>query len=225
MDVLSPELYLEGPSDTYPLLMEQTRHSNSSQHVIDLDGSTDASTSTSPHERYFSGLDTSEHDDGHSNAGQSVSPSSASNRSNSRNSPSLRREETHRHRNPLNSGFWISIELFLTVTQIVTSILVLSLSRHEHRSPLFQWIVGYTCGCVAILPLLYWRYYHGIQIQEQGLSQPHQTSPRINVSSGTYVSMTRVSGGDGQATTASSRGNQVSWLMNSRYCFVIIVAN
>ncbi|KAF7830228.1 E3 ubiquitin-protein ligase [Senna tora] len=223
MDVLSPELYLEGPSDTHPFLMEHTGHLNNSQHVIDLGGSTDASTSTSPHDRYFSGIDTSEHEDGPSSAGfpvsqRSLSPYSVSNGSNSRNSSSMRPEETRRHRNPLNSGFWISIELFLTVSQIVAAIFVLCLSRHEHpNTPLFTWIIGYTSGCVAILPLLYWRYFHGNQVQEQDLSQPHQTSSQINASSGTYVSVSRTSGGeDDQATAALSRRNQVSWLMNRR---------
>lgn len=61
--------------------------------------------------------------------------------------------------NPLNSGWWISIELAITVSQIIASIIVLSVSQHEQpRAPLSLWVIGYSGGCVAILPLLYWRY-------------------------------------------------------------------
>ncbi|XP_028779345.1 E3 ubiquitin-protein ligase At1g63170 isoform X2 [Neltuma alba] len=202
--------------------MEQTGHLNSSQHVIDISGSSDASTSTSLHDRYFSNIGTSEHGDGPTSAGfpvsqQSVPLSSVSNGSNSRNSSSTRLGETRRLRNPLNSGFWISIELFLTVSQIVASIIVLSLSRHEHPStPLFAWIVGYASGYVALLPLLYWRYYHGNEIQEQDSSQQGETS-QMNVSSRTYHSVTRTSGQeDNQASAVSSISNQGSLLVNTR---------
>ncbi|CAN6442125.1 unnamed protein product [Victoria cruziana] len=62
-------------------------------------------------------------------------------------------------RSPLNSGLWISIELAIAVSQIIASIIVLSLSGHEkHKAPLFVWVVGYASGCLATLPLLYWRY-------------------------------------------------------------------
>ncbi|XP_054797305.1 E3 ubiquitin-protein ligase At1g12760-like isoform X2 [Prosopis cineraria] len=212
----------KGPSYTCLLLMEQTGHLNCSQHVIDIPGSIDSSPSTSPHDRYFSSIDTSEHGEGPTSAGfpvsqQSVPLSSVSNGSNSRNSSSMRQEETRRLRNPLNSGFWISIELFLTVSQIVASIIVLSLSRHEHPStPLFAWIIGYASGYVVLLPLLYWRYYHGNQIQEQDSSHLGETS-QMNVSSRTYHSVARTSGQeDDQATAASSISNQGSSLMNTR---------
>ena len=69
-------------------------------------------------------------------------------------------EDTTRQRiNPLSSRLWISIELAMTIAQIVTSIIVLLLSRNEKpKAPLALWIMCYTGGCVAILPLIYWRY-------------------------------------------------------------------
>jgi len=116
-------------------------------------------------------------------------------------------------------GVWISIELVLTLSQIVASIVVLSVSRHEHpRAPLFAWIVGYASGCVATLPLLYWRYRHRNQVSEQDSAQPHQTS-QINVPAGPFsVSVSRNSEGeDRQAAVGSSRGSQHSGRLSARY--------
>lgn len=83
--------------------------------------------------------------------------------SNSENAPLARRDanRARRQQSPLNSICWISIELVVTVSQIIAAICVLSLSRKEHpHAPLFEWVIGYTVGCVATLPLLYWRYLH-----------------------------------------------------------------
>eukprot|EP00250_Pteridium_aquilinum_P034929 c8341_g1_i1 orf=507-1850(-) len=61
----------------------------------------------------------------------------------------------------LNSGLWLSIDMAITVAQIIASIIVLSLSRNENpRAPLALWIIGYAAGCLAMLPLLCWRYRH-----------------------------------------------------------------
>eukprot|EP01018_Ginkgo_biloba_P011123 Gb_16413 [translate_table: standard] len=70
---------------------------------------------------------------------------------------------------PLNSGLWISMELTITVSQIIASIIVLSLSRNEKpQAPLSVWVLGYAAGCFATLPLLYWRYTHRYtHVQEQ----------------------------------------------------------
>ncbi|XP_020202964.1 E3 ubiquitin-protein ligase At1g12760 isoform X1 [Cajanus cajan] len=136
------------------------------------------------------------------------------------NSRTRRRgDNVARHRSPLNSGFWISIELVITVSQIVASLVVLSVSRHEHpRAPLFAWVVGYASGCVATLPLLYWRYYHNCRIREHELSQASQ---RSNDSSGTLLSdSVAIGGGD---VLASSRSNQdSSWLMNASRLKVLV---
>ncbi|KAH7427654.1 hypothetical protein KP509_10G053900 [Ceratopteris richardii] len=77
--------------------------------------------------------------------------------------------------NPLNSGLWISFELLMVMTQIIAAIVVLALSRDENpKTPLSLWIVGYTIGCVAILPLLYWRYQHS-HMHNQGANSASVT--------------------------------------------------
>uniref|UniRef100_F6HX42 RING-type domain-containing protein n=1 Tax=Vitis vinifera TaxID=29760 RepID=F6HX42_VITVI len=64
------------------------------------------------------------------------------------------------HSNPFESGLWISLQFILSVIQIVASIVVLSLSKlnGDPDYKLFSWVVGYACGCVLMLPLLYCRY-------------------------------------------------------------------
>ncbi|CAO2199257.1 unnamed protein product [Urochloa humidicola] len=102
--------------------------------------------------------------------------------SNSQNASSARRDRGHRQQNPLNSGFWISIELIVNLSQIIAAISVLSVSRNEHpHAPLFVWLLGYTIGCIAILPHLYWRYLHrNRQSMEQEL--PTQSPSERNTS-------------------------------------------
>uniref|UniRef100_A0A0D9YZG0 RING-type domain-containing protein n=1 Tax=Oryza glumipatula TaxID=40148 RepID=A0A0D9YZG0_9ORYZ len=96
-----------------------------------------------------------------------------------------------RHRSPLNSGLWISIEVLVNVSQIVAAIVVLSLSRKEHpQAPLFEWVIGYTVGCFATLPHLYWRYIHRNIVNGenepahtlQGSSQNNSTEPSASAS-------------------------------------------
>ncbi|KAI3501801.1 hypothetical protein L1887_29826 [Cichorium endivia] len=70
---------------------------------------------------------------------------------------------THARKTPfaMNSGYLITFELVITMSQIIAAIVVLSISKHERpRVPLFTWVIGYACGCVATLPLLFWRFYH-----------------------------------------------------------------
>lgn len=78
------------------------------------------------------------------------------------------RFDAPRRGNSLNSGLWISFEVATTVSQIIASIIVLVLSRNEKpRAPLALWVIGYTAGCIAILPFLYWRYkQHHVRQQE-----------------------------------------------------------
>ncbi|KAK7260842.1 hypothetical protein RIF29_27140 [Crotalaria pallida] len=193
---------------------------NSGQHIIEMTGSTDASTSAS-HDRHVD-VDISPQEDRLSGSRLTVSQpsvltSNVSNGPNTRNSSLVRRGDTRRHRSPVHSALWISVELVLLVSQIVASIVVLSFSRHEHpRTPLFQWIVGYAIGCATTLPLLYWRYYYHNHTREQDSSQSRQTSPRINDTSGTLLSSSRANGGDGQTAIVSSRSNQASALTNRR---------
>jgi hypothetical protein len=111
-----------------------------------------------------------------------IGPPHAGNASGNRRSDNYGR----RHRSPLNSGLWISIEVIVNVSQIVAAIVVLSLSRKEHpQAPLFEWVIGYTVGCFATLPHLYWRYIHRNIVNGQdeqahslqGSSQNNSTEP------------------------------------------------
>ncbi|CAL1377889.1 unnamed protein product [Linum trigynum] len=149
-------------------------HHHDHEHVtIDISRNNTASSSTSSsrddlhHE--------SHHEDRPSNIAAEEVPnyqpsSTPSTRLNSRNSTFSRRGDSYgrRRRSPLNSGLWISVELLITVGQIVASVVVLSLSRNEHpQAPLFAWVVGYASGCVATLPILYWRF----RTRNQGILQ------------------------------------------------------
>ncbi|GAV74844.1 zf-RING_2 domain-containing protein [Cephalotus follicularis] len=220
MDVPSLELHFESQTDTYPLLMERPENLDSSEHIIDIPRSDDASSSPTSYDRTSNGLDTSQPEDRPSSStrvSNSQPPMSSTNLSNSRNSSYVRRGD-RRRRSPLNSGLWISIELVLTVSQIVASIVVLSLSRHEHpRSPLFAWVVGYASGCVATLPLLYWRYRHRNQVSEQDSAQPRQ-SPHVNVAAGPFsLSVSRASEGDDHRNSVTAtRAGQNAGVMSAR---------
>ncbi|KAF8080574.1 hypothetical protein N665_0934s0014 [Sinapis alba] len=166
-------------------------------HIIDI-----PRTASSSHEP----LHHEEVEERPSTASVSHHPATSSSSSSSRSNP----RSTRRRRSPLNSGLWISIELLLTLGQIIAAIVVLSLSKHENpRAPLFAWIVGYACGCVATLPLLYWRYYHSNQVSDQDSTQ-HR--PNLNVAAGPFAfSISRSSEGDARQTNnnnTSSRGSR-----------------
>ncbi|KAJ9702425.1 hypothetical protein PVL29_004250 [Vitis rotundifolia] len=192
MAIPSLELHSKSQSDIYPLLMEQPGNQIDSEHVIDITRSGDASSSNSSNDRPSTSLDLLQHDDRPASSVRvpiSQPSFSSSNVSNSRNS-FIRRADARRRRSPLNSGLWISIELALTVSQIVASIVVLSLSRHEHpHAPLFTWIVGYASGCVATLPILYWRFRHRNQGPEQESAQSRQVSFHSNLPGGPTFSL------------------------------------
>ncbi|OMO52377.1 Zinc finger, RING-type [Corchorus capsularis] len=219
MDVPSSELHSENQTDTCPLLME--RSENFSEHIIDIPRTGDTSSSNLSHDRTSNGLDVLQREDRPSTSARvlvSQPTTSSSNVTNSRTSSGVRRGDTRRRRSPLNSGLWISIELVLTVSQIVASIVVLSLSRNEHpHAPLFAWIVGYASGCVATLPLLYWRYRHRNQASEQDSAQQRHAS-HINVPAGPFsLSVTRSSdGGDHRPATTSPRGGQSMGVTSAR---------
>lgn len=87
------------------------------------------------------------------------------------------------NRSPLNSGLWIPVELVLTMGQVIAAIVVLSLSRHEQpHAPLYLWVVGYASGCVATLPLLYWRYRHRNQVSQRESSQSNTSDLSMRAS-------------------------------------------
>jgi hypothetical protein len=79
----------------------------------------------------------------------------------------------------LISGIWITFEVVIIVSQIIASIIVLILSRDEKpEAPLSAWVAGYAAGCLASLPLLYWRYKYRIgRAREQDALAPPFTSP------------------------------------------------
>ncbi|KAE8665547.1 Phosphatase 2A regulatory B subunit family protein [Hibiscus syriacus] len=219
MGVSSLELHSENIADTCQLLM--ARSDNLSEHVIDIPRSGDASSSNLSHETTSNGLDVLQRDDIPSSSTRALvsePPTSSSNVMNSRTSSAIGRGTARRRRSPLNSGLWISIELVLTVSHIVASIIVLALSRNEHpRKPLFVWIVGYASGCVTAVPLLYWRYWHRNQVFEQDSAQ-HRNTSRINVPAGPFsLSVTRTSdGGDQHTATTSPRGGQNAVVTSAR---------
>lgn len=222
MDIAAPGLHLESQPDTFPLLMERPESINGGEHVIDIAGSRDGFSPSSSHtpSRPSNGLNTSQLERSSNGAivPTSLPPVSSSNGSNTRNSSFARRADTRRRRSPLNSGLWISIELVLTIGQIVASIVVLSLSRHEHpRTPLFAWVVGYASGCVATLPLLYWRYRHHNQHSEQDSAQPRQNS-QINVPAVPFsLSVSRAPEEEDRRTGASTpRSRLGTEIMNAR---------
>ncbi|THG03008.1 hypothetical protein TEA_005697 [Camellia sinensis var. sinensis] len=213
MAILSLRLLCKRETDKSPLLMEQVQNPGDREHVIEVRNSTEASSSGSTHDTNV--LDSLQREDQSSattRASGFQNSLSSANGSNSRNSSLIRRGDGHgrRRRNPLNSGLWISVDLVLTVSQIVAATVVLSLSRHEHpRAPLFGWIVCYASGCVATLPLLYWRWLYRNQASEQDSSQSRQGSTQSNrPTSFSTLSIARNSEGEGRPTVTPSRGAQ-----------------
>uniref|UniRef100_A0A1J3JM57 E3 ubiquitin-protein ligase n=1 Tax=Noccaea caerulescens TaxID=107243 RepID=A0A1J3JM57_NOCCA len=176
-------------SDQDPLLMEQETHNNP-QHIVDIT-SNDEDSSPSR----------SSIDEVHSHQGEEritsngnithTSPQQRANSSRRGDDGNGRRTSTSTSRSPLNSGLWISVELVVTVAQIVAAIVVMVLAKDEHpEAPLFTWIVGYTSGCIATLPILYWRFrtYNRGSAQERGSSSqgnhnnPSESTPYTAVS-------------------------------------------
>lgn len=204
-------LHCKSETHNLPLIMERVESHSDREHIIDIRSNGEASSSGSSQD--INGLDTLQREDRFSTTVRTPifqTSISSANGSNSRNSSVIRRGDGHgrRRRSPLNSGLWISIELILTVSQIVAAIVVLSLSRNEHpHAPLFGWVVGYAFGCTATLPLLYWRWHYRNQSSEQDSSQPRQGSSQSNAPAST-VSISRTSEGEGRPTATTPRGGQ-----------------
>lgn len=145
------------------------------------------------------------------------------NGTNARNTSFARRGNNNgTRRSPLNSGYWISIELVITVSQIIAAIVVLSLSRHEHpHAPLFTWVIGYASGCVATLPLLFWRFYFRNQTSDQDPSQRNQGSTPTSLSA-IATSFTSSSSSRNLVDTDNTTGTTrpISALLRARYVFL-----
>jgi hypothetical protein len=96
----------------------------------------------------------------------------------------------------LISGIWITFEVVIIVSQIIASIIVLILSRDEKpEAPLSAWVAGYAAGCLASLPLLYWRYKYriGRAREQDALAPPLTSSPTTPTGAAeqtSYLSMT-----------------------------------
>lgn len=221
MDVPSAELHTETETETFPLLMERPENVNNCEHIIDIT-ITDVSSSNSTHDRTSNGLDSTRREDGSSGSSRNPTsqPSTSVNGSNTRNVAFTRRGESRRRRSPLNSGLWISVELVLTLSQVVAAVVVLSVFRHEHpRAPLFEWIVGYAAGCVATLPLLYWRYRQSNQVSEPDSVQSRNSSARLNAPAAPFsIAVPRTSEvEDHRAPIASHRGGQNTGVLSPRF--------
>lgn len=212
MDIPASEPPIESEADRSPLLMEQQENHIDSEHIIDISRTNDDSSSLSQDEDRPSS----------STRASTYQSLSTSNRVISRNSSSIRRSDARRPRSPLNSRLWISVELIVTVGQIIASIVVLSLSGNENpQAPLFAWIVGYASGCVATLPILYWRYRNRNRGDERDSTQLHQGLSQANPSSEpasyTAISVTQASEVENQQTMVSaSTNNQIAGSLSSR---------
>lgn len=227
MDVPSPETTSNAQTDQYPLLMERVENPNIHQHIIDVSRNDDA-LSSSIYDEQQHRMASPQNEDRPSSSTRAPTYQtslSSSNRLNSRSSSFRRRGDSYvrRRRSPLNSGLWISVELVVTVSQIIASIVVLSLSRDEHpQTPLFAWIVGYASGCFTTLPILYWRYRNRNQGPEQDSTQSRQGSSESNTpepTSYTAISVTQSLDEENLQTSENfSRNNQIGTLSTRYLC-------
>lgn len=159
--------------DQFPLLMERLEDHEGRQHVIDIAVANEAPSSLSNQAESHHTVNRPSSSTQQTNSSQS----SSSGRINSGNSSYAGRGESYGYTSPLNSGLWISVELIVTLAQIVASIVILSLSRYKSsEAPLFAWVVGYACGCLATLPILYWRLRNCSRGPERFSVQAHQSS-------------------------------------------------
>ncbi|KAL9659289.1 hypothetical protein QQ045_024094 [Rhodiola kirilowii] len=207
MASLPLERHSECPADSYPLLMERPENISNREHVIDITRGADVTVSQSVRD---GPLETPVGPPSSASMDPQSPPSIASAYVQSfNNSTALRRGDSRRRRSPLHSGLWICIELLLNLSQIVSSIVVLSLSKHEEpHAPLRTWIVGYASGCAAILPYLCWRYLHRNESLEQDAGQNGEISVQ-----GTRLSLsfTRPAVEDNRQTVANTEATSGSY--------------
>lgn len=232
MDVPSPEPHSDTQSDQYPLLLEQMESLNSHVHIIDVRRNDDTLSSSSIDDQPPR-VELPQRDDrmsGSTHAPTYQTASTSSNRLNSRSSSFMRSGDgySRRRRSPLNSGLWISVELLVTMSQIIASIVVLSLSTNENpQAPLFAWVVGYASGCVATLPILYWRFRNRNRGAELESTQSHQVSSERNPPeprSYTAISITQASDEESNRTSETvTRAPQVAGPLSARFLFFLLL--
>jgi len=222
-----PESQCKTQTDTCPLLMEHSSSSRGQEHIINITKGDVASTSIS-HDSDHRDSDQMRYDNRPSTSMHPPIPQPpplSPTAPNPRNVSAQRRGDNNNRprRGPLSSGWWISIELLVNMSQIVAAIIVLSLSRHEKpHTPLFAWVIGYTAGCIATLPHLYWRYiHHNGQGSEQEPAHSRQSSYQENPSESTpytAVSFTRsLEGGNRQR---ANRLGQNLVIVGPRYFYI-----
>ncbi|MBA0650491.1 hypothetical protein Goklo_017907 [Gossypium klotzschianum] len=218
MDSSSPEDNSK-QTDQYPLLMERVESHSDQEHIINVtwhDELDDASSSSALDE-LSSRVNLARNEYRSSSSTQASGyQTSSSNGLNSRNSSFTR----HR-RSPLNSALWILFELLFIVSQITASVVVLSLSRNEKpEAPLFTWIVGYASGCVAKLPILYWRYRNRNGGIEQDSLHSSQGSSYGNPSESTpftAIAIIQALDEDNDHITESTRHGHISGTLSTRF--------
>ncbi|KAI3792713.1 hypothetical protein L2E82_06601 [Cichorium intybus] len=228
MGVPTPGLHRKIQTSKVPLLMERPESNPECEHVINITtNSNEASSSTSPLSRPVNGSNIRQNEDLPSTNSQPPVLQHSFSTTNSRNTSFVRRGNGNgngngngRRRSPLNSGYWISVELVITVSQIIAAIVVLSLSRDEHpHAPLFTWVIGYASGCVVTLPLLFWRF-HNRNVSNQEVSQGRQNSTPGSLSaiasSFTSSSNGRISEGDNRNTAGTSTRRLTMGALNAR---------
>ncbi|XP_057871383.1 E3 ubiquitin-protein ligase At1g63170 isoform X1 [Cryptomeria japonica] len=183
-----------------PLLMEHTSERSDQEHIV-LNVSTGNATVSVSRQGDVATVAEQETPSTSTQAPSWPVPSSSSVRNASfPRAGDLRNYGRRQRASPLNSGLWISFELTITVSQIIASIIVLSLSRNENpQAPLSVWVVGYASGCLATLPLLYWRYRHRyIRMPDQDPSPSSiasRSSPPLSQNASyTAVSLPQASG-------------------------------
>ncbi|EOA37665.1 hypothetical protein CARUB_v10012253mg, partial [Capsella rubella] len=107
--------------------MEQENHNDNDEHIIDITSDEDSSAVSSLDEGSYSSLSSSPSTD--------EDGSSSSTRG--------------------CDSFWNTMQLLVTLVQIVAALVILTLAKDEHpHALLLAWLIGYTCGCVTIALLL-----------------------------------------------------------------------
>ncbi|XP_020100092.1 E3 ubiquitin-protein ligase At1g63170-like isoform X1 [Ananas comosus] len=214
VSLLEPQSEVQ--TDRHPLLMDRTANPNTHEHAIDIPRSASISDQNGRDD-----FDLNYNDRPSTSTSPPLSQPSLPSPtvSNSRNASFNRRGGDNYNRatrrSPLNSGLWISVELVVNVSQIIAAVIVLALSRHEHpKAPLFEWIIGYTVGCIATLPHLYWRYIHRNNLNSEQESRQGSSSPdNLPQSSYTVISGAQNSEGvhgHGNAEVSQLRQNIIT---------------
>ncbi|CAA7019960.1 unnamed protein product [Microthlaspi erraticum] len=208
-------------TDQDPLLMEQESHNNP-QHIVDITTSNDddSSSSRSSIDELTPEVNSHQGEERITSNGNITHPSPSTPQQRANSTGNGRRSSASTRRSPLNSGLWISVELVVTVAQIVAAIVVMVLAKDEHpEAPLFTWVVGYTSGCIATLPILYWRFrtYNQSSVQERGSSsQSNNNNPSESTP---YTAVSVVQAPDEENGTdlrAAPRTNQVGDSLRTR---------